>query len=142
MSTEGESRPTTASIDRRVERLEIAQADTNRKVDQLGVEMRFMKEFMETKFSVVELSLGNHSTKFDNFVMKIEGMIAESLKAQGDIEATPIGRQVSSRLASLEGRIDNLDTFLDQFRGFGSGFRFYILPVAAIALSVWSIATR
>lgn len=133
-------RPTTASIDRRVERLEHAQAETDRKIDQVSMQVGFVKEMMDLKFTSIEA-----------FMKRIEEMIADATKNAGDIRANPLGRQVDDRLAKLERRADELisserivkledkveilDDNAVRAAGLGGVVRAYVIPALALILS-------
>ena len=139
---DGDSRPTTASIDRRVERLELAQAETDRKVDQVALKMEYMSELMSLKFSSMESSQSAMGSKLDTFMTKIDALIAEGMKQASDLRAMPLGRQVDDRLLRLEQQADQAENFISQARGFGGTFRLYVLPVLAMVVAITAVLVR
>lgn len=166
MTEEHHERPTTASIDRRVERLElaqerlgVAQAETDRKVDQLDAKVEYIKEFMSLRFTGLENSLATSVARFDAFTSKIEALIVKGMEQQADLDASPLGRSINRRIGELEGlaerlveptelrgkladiqaQLDTHDSALDQLRGAGAGFRLFVLPVIGSAAAVVGI---
>jgi hypothetical protein len=133
-------RPTTASIDRRVGRLEDAQAATDRKVDQLALQLGYVKDLMEMKLTTMQSAIDANASRFDALATKIEGMIADATKNAGDLRANPLGRQIDDRLKELEGTVEAHDKALNQYQGFGYGLRAYVLPVLAFALSIAALS--
>lgn len=138
----GNSRPTTASIDRRVERLEIGQAETTRKVDALGVQMDYLKELTTMRFASMDTTLAAHGTKLDLFITKIDALILRGQEQAGDLSSTPMGRSLEKRISSLEISRDANDDAMQAVRGFGSGFRQYVIPSIAVVLSVLAFASQ
>jgi hypothetical protein len=137
-----ESRPTTASIDARVGRLEAAQAETTRKVDQLDIKMEFLGELMKLKFSAIETGVGAVNGKLDAFIVKIDGMVADGLKQSTELTASPLGRLVDKRLTVLEGKADVADRLIVASSSFGGFVRMYAVPVAALALSLIAMVSK
>ena len=111
------TRPTTASIDRRVERLEIAQSETDRKVDALGSKLSFLEEFMKLQFDGLRVGLSAQQTEFKAFVNRIDALILEGTKQSGDLSSTPAGRQIVKALETLQaGREENRKS-IDALKG-------------------------
>jgi hypothetical protein len=131
-------RPTTASIDRRVERLEQAQTEMDRKVAALDVKVDYLKELMTLRFSALEASISVQGSKLDTFMAKIESLIQEGMKQQGDLDASALGRSINKRITALEEGEEKHEVLLHQFQGFSALIRFYLLPIAAIAISLWA----
>lgn len=111
MTTEGEvsARPSISSVDARVGRLEEAQSRLEaRQLEQDGVmrliqlEQTHIREIMTARFVSLETHMSEHGTKLDNFIGKIDALIAEGMKQQADLEASPLGRQIEKRLAGVE----------------------------------------
>jgi hypothetical protein len=129
------ARPTTASIDRRVERLELAQAETTRKVDALGVSMDFLKELMGLKFAGLESALASQNSKLDVFIAKIDGLIEKGQEQAVDLDASPLGRAIGRRLSSLEASREAHDDVLGAMGGFGAGIRQYVVPIISVSVA-------
>ena len=110
-------RPTTASIDGRVARLEAAQAATDRKVDSLAEKLSYMDDLIKLKFSTVEASIGAQSAKLDSFMARIDKLIEEGLRTAGDLDSTPVGRSVNKRLSEVERITDDHQARIDEQRG-------------------------
>ena len=119
---ENEIRPTNASIDRRVEKveeavhkLEVSHNEMLRKIDRLELGQDHLKEIISARFSTIEsgqvaqgLKTDAVGEKLDSFINKIDAMVSEALKTSGDLEATPVGRRVKEDLDDLEtGRANN-----------------------------------
>lgn len=117
MPDEPHERPTTASIDRRVERLESSQAETDRKVDLLASKLGYLDDLIKLKFTTVEAAIGAQSAKLDSFMAKMDALVLESTRQSSDLEGTPIGRQVSSRLSKVEITTDEHQSELDKVEG-------------------------
>ena len=115
--TDAIERPTTASIDRRVERLEASQAATDRKVDSLSERLGYMDDFIKLRFSTVEAAINAQSSKLDVFMSRIESLMLEAARSAGDLEATAAGKQVNGRLKAIETLADEHQSEIDQFRG-------------------------
>jgi len=137
MTDETHERPTTASIDRRVERLELSQAATERKVDELTAKLGYMEEFLKLKFSVLEAGQSTQTTRFEAFTSKIDAMIHETVRQAGDLEASAVGRGVSRRLVELERVTESHQTALDQVSGAVVFFR----GLAALGAALGGVAT-
>lgn len=127
VSTENDhARATTATIDRRVERLE----------QQVG----FMRELMDLRFAAVESAVTANSQKLDAFILKIETLITDALKQSADLRAQPLGRQVDDRLVAVESRVSEIDRYVLSQQGFGAAVRSYVLPVASVVVSILALA--
>lgn len=137
--TEHQPRATTASIDRRVERLEIAQTEMDRKVAALDVKVDYIRQFMELRFSTLEASLGATGAKLDAFMAKIDTMTQDNMQKQADLDASPLGRQVSKRLSDLEEQADKAAGFMTTARGLGYIISAYVVPAVAVTISTLAL---
>lgn len=117
MTDEPHERPTTASIDRRVERLEASQAATDKKVDELTFKLGYMDEFNKLKFGTLEAQNGALSSKLDSFMARIDQLITDSYKQAADLQATPLGRQIDGRLTRVETDTDKHQSDIDRVQG-------------------------
>lgn len=136
-----ETRPTNASIDRRVEKvedavhkLELSHIELDRKIDRLEMGQTHMKEILSSRFSTIEsgqMSQANKTDavgkKLDSFMDEIHKMVADSLKTAGDIEATPVGRLVKEELDKLDTGRENNSKRIDALEK-----KFYIFMGALI----------
>lgn len=108
MSDEVTPRPgTTASIERRVERLEVQQDELQRSVNVMAtavelvkVEQGHMKELMGAKFNMLEAAVSSLAAKFDAFALTINSALS-------DPEASPAGRHGTDAIKRIHERIDH-----------------------------------
>lgn len=120
---EGTFRPTTASVDRRIERLEDAVShlqdsynELDRKIDKVDLNQQHLKEILDARLATHSAKIEALSVKIDTAItLKLDGLIDMITKAQiegakimGDINSTPAGRLVSEEIRELkEGREEN-----------------------------------
>jgi hypothetical protein len=119
--SEPTERPSTASIDRRVERLEISHAEMQRTVDRLEVGMANLKEVMGLRFSGIEaahratdIQITSLAEKVDITNKFIQSAIAESNKMASEVDATPAGRLVSAEIKELQTSRESTDKRLSK----------------------------
>jgi len=117
MTAEGEGRPTNSSIDARVARVELAQAATDKKVDELTFKLGYMDEFNKLKFGTLEAQNSALSSKMDAFISEMRGLIQKGMEQAGDLRASSAGRLVDDRLDAVEERGVKNREYLDQMRG-------------------------
>lgn len=149
MSTDPENvRPSISSVDARVGRLEEAQSRLEaRQLEQDGVmrliqlEQTHIREIMTSRFIALEGQLTAYSTKLDNFIGRMDALISEGMKQQGDLKASPLGRQLDERLAKIESWEEVSRSFHSEVRGMTSTLRFIIGgSVAGFLVSVAALA--
>lgn len=106
---ERSQRATISSVDARVARLEESHAVLSAKqIEQDGVmrliqlEQQHLREIMTSRFVGLEGLLQSQGSKLDNFIGKIEMMIADGQKQSTELAASPLGRQVEARLVRAE----------------------------------------
>jgi len=107
--TEGE-RATTASIDRRVERLEQAQAEMAQQIALVQLEQSHLKELVNSRFSSLESAIGMLGAKLDSITTLIQA-------ASADAMATPAGRNALATLTQLQAQVDTHDQLINQAQG-------------------------
>lgn len=119
-----EPRPSISSVDARVGRLEEAQSRleaTQLKQDGvmnlIQLEQTHIREIMSSRFVGLEAQMQAQSSKLDTFMGRMEALIAEGLKQQADLEATPLGRLVDERLNKVEAWKDVSVQFHSEVRG-------------------------
>jgi hypothetical protein len=126
MTDTGEStqRASIASVDARVRGLEVAQAELAQKqVEQDGVmrliqlEQQHIREIMTARFVGLEGLLQSQGSKLDNFIGKIEVMIADGQRQSTELGASPLGRQVDERLKRAEQWVEISKEFHAEQRG-------------------------
>ena len=118
------SRPSISSVDARVARLEEAQGRLEaRQLEQDGVmkliqlEQTHIREIMTSRFVSLEGTLQSHGSKLDNFIGKMETLIAEGMKQGMDLKASPLGRQVDERMQKTEQWVEISKEFHAEQRG-------------------------
>ena len=136
-------RATTASIDRRVERLEVAlesqrasMSALERKVDSSIEHQGYTDELLRMKFTGLEAGQSTASAKFDAFVARFDNTMAEAMRSAGDLEATAVGKLVNTRLARVEDRTETHQSDIDQMRGalaFARGLALVATTLASVA---------
>ena len=89
---------TTQTLDRRVERLEIGLAETNRSVDRLELGQQHMKELMTARFATIESNQATTNTKIDALTAYLGGLVTQAQKDQADWKNTPAGKELMDDL--------------------------------------------
>lgn len=136
------TRASLASVDARVARLEQAQAETDSKVALIQLEQTHTRELMNSRFTTLEVGIAGQGKKLDDFIARIEAMVMEATKSSGDLTASPVGRQVDSRITKLESRTELHNEFIDQLKGMGTAMRWVVgTSVLGFLVSLVSLAT-
>jgi len=137
-----QARTSIASVDARVARLEAAQAETDNKIGLIQLEQTHTRELMTARFATLETGQIAQTQKLDQFIMKVEGLIMESIKGSGDLTASPAGRQVQERLVRLEAKAEVHESWMDQIRGMSTVIRWVIgTSVIGFLTSIVSLLT-
>lgn len=113
MSDEPNGRATTATLDRRVERLEVAQAETNRTVDRLVLGQDHLRELVLARFSTIDATSANANTKLDRLfglfqedAQKTAAAEIERQKSAANWRDTPAGREYTAEMNVLRTKRD------------------------------------
>lgn len=120
MADEHEASPsgriTTASIDRRVERLELTSADMQRTIDRLELGQDHLRELVNARFTAIDgaisaqgLRTESINSKIDNLTTYIQNLINDAYKQSGDVNSTAAGRAIAQDIMDLRGGHENLD---------------------------------
>lgn len=124
MTDEQTPRPSISSVDARVGRLEDAQGRLEaRQLEQDGVmrliqlEQTHIREIMTSRFVSLEAAMATHGTKLDNFIGRMDALIDKAMAQAGDLDATPLGRQVGARLLAVEQEQEIQRDFRAEIRG-------------------------
>lgn len=141
-------RATTASIDRRVERLEESQGIMQSAINALSTDVQLLKsdlshirDLMGSRFSTVEATLSTLAAKLDQ-------LLTLGQSWAGDLTQTPAGRMTMEAMTRLEGsvalistRADAHDADIREAKGMAKGIKL-ILGGSLIALlgSAFAIA--
>lgn len=132
-------RPTTASLDARVARLEL-------QVIEVAGEQKHMKEMLELRFDNLGKTVEAQGSEMRAFIARMDSMISQSLQQSGDVSATAAGRQVLKELNDLReksavnaSKLQTLSDLAAQQRGAGQLFVRYILPTASLAFALVSL---
>lgn len=108
MSVEEPRAGSPAALDRRVERLEVAQSEMAKAIDRVEREQKHSHEIAELRFKGLEASIGGLDRKLDTIGAAFQAAVLDSTKMLGDPSATPAGRQIMADIAELaEGRDEN-----------------------------------
>ena len=91
---EGVARATTQSLDRRVERLEVANAELSRTVDRLELGQDHLKEMMSARFSTVEATQQATNAKLDQLSTYLQGLVAAAQAQQIAWRETPAAKEI------------------------------------------------
>lgn len=129
---ENNHRETTATLGRRVERLERGQ-------DALSIRVESFKEVVDLKLEMILNKVNTNSAELEAFIMKIENLIKEGLEKQADIRSTPLGRQLDDRLNKMEAEVQSSREDRLNRQSLGYTVKTYIIPVLAIIASVAAV---
>jgi hypothetical protein len=117
-------RPSISSVDARVARLEEAQQRLEaRQLEQAGAmslitqEQKHLREIVDARFTSIESGLQVLTGKFDTFVGRMEALIDKGMEQQGDLKASPLGRQIDERLIKTEQWVEVSKEFHAEQRG-------------------------
>lgn len=127
-----EPKATTASIDRRVERLEGLVAEQSNAISLLSAEQKHLRELMTMQFDGLDAQLKLQGAKLDAFISRIDTFIDSTNRQSGDLQATAVGRAVDERLDNLEKTVNNNAKFIAGFGG--------IMPMVSIVGSLVAVA--
>lgn len=120
------TRASLASVDARVARLERAQAETDTKIGLLNLEQQHTRELMTSRFETLEVAVKSQGSKMDGFIQRMETLILDATKNSGDLNASPVGREVDRRLTKLEANQEVHESFIDQLKGMGTAMKWVI----------------
>lgn len=107
MDQELNGRATTATLDRRVERLETAQAETNRTVDKLALGQDHLRELVLARFSTLDAQAANTSTKLDRLFELFQNDNLQQARDLSNWRDTPPGKEYTAEMAGLKEQRDS-----------------------------------
>lgn len=112
-------RATTQTLDRRVERLEVASAEMGRTVDRLQMGQEHMRELMSARFTSVEAGQVTTNAKLDQLTAYLASLVAEAQKSQVNWRDTPPAKEILAELKeqhdyreTLEARVQKSERML------------------------------
>lgn len=141
---------TTASVDRRVERLEEkvnslqeGYNEMNRKIDRVELNQQHIKEVLDARLQSTGSKIDTLHSKLDGLVLAFNDFKLNLVINSGDVEATPAGREVAKEIKELKehrgeivGKIDNLEKKMIFISG-GLAVIVFIINIIAPAIRGW-----
>jgi len=104
------ARPTTASIDRRVERLETRQDDMQRSIDRIELTQKHSADMNKARFDLLDANVAQATGAITSLKSFLEQAMLDSAKMMGDASSTPAGRAIVKDIEELqEGRRQNYE---------------------------------
>lgn len=103
-------RATTQTLDRRVERLEVASAEMGRTVDRLQMGQEHMRELMSARFTSVEAGQVTTNAKLDQLTAYLASLVAEAQKSQVNWRDTPPAKEILAELKEQHDYRETLET--------------------------------
>lgn len=100
--TEGGARPSTASVDRRVGRLEDRQDEMQRSIDRLEITMIHQSDMAKARFDAMDANITGLSATINGFMSDIRATNLQSVANYADPTATPAGRSLLSMIEALK----------------------------------------
>lgn len=140
MTTAAPRPGTNASIERRVERLELQQDEMQKQLNIVSTDVLLVKkeqehqrELMTARFGSVDKALEALTAKFDNFTTTVNA-------AFSDEAASPSGRQTQEAFKRIEGAYTELKGEVSEVRSLAQSSRDWIIRAGGVvALAIFLV---